>query len=289
MSNITASVGETKIDVTVSGGVGPSGYELPTASDSVLGGVKIGAGISIDGNGVISADSGGGSYTLPVATDAVLGGVKIGSGVTITDGVISVSTAYASISHTHAAADITSGTLAIDRIPTGTTSATVCIGDDARLADARTPTGHKATHATGGSDALTASDIGAAAASHAHGISDVTGLQTSLDAKLDRTFADASLAYAATVNLDMAALAGLYRTLTLTGNVTFTTSNLAAGRAVVIRLLPGASARTLAFPADWVFLGAVPTTLAGDKTAVLSVTFFGAADTDAVVAYAVQP
>ena len=104
-----------------------------------------------------------------------------------------------------------------------------------------------------------------------------------------RTFVDGVLTYAATVNLDMEALTGLYQTLTLTGNVTFTTSNRAAGRAVVIRLLSGASTRNLTFPAGWVFLGAVPTTLAANKTAVLSVTFFGTADTDAVVAYAVQP
>jgi hypothetical protein len=124
---------------------------------------------------------------------------------------------------------------------------------------------------------------------HTHAIGDVTGLQTALDGKLDRTFVDGALAYAATVNLDMGALAGLYRTLTLTGNVAFTTSNRAVGRAVVMRLLSGASARTLNFPTGWVFLGAVPTTLAANKTAVLSVTFFGTADTDAVVAYGVQP
>lgn len=40
---------------------------------------------------------------------------------------------------------------------------------DSRLSDSRTPTAHKTSHAVGGSDTLSASDIGAAAASHSHG------------------------------------------------------------------------------------------------------------------------
>jgi hypothetical protein len=47
----------------------------------------------------------------------------------------------------------------------GTTSGTAAAGDDARLSDARTPTAHASTHFTGGSDALTATNIGAAEAS----------------------------------------------------------------------------------------------------------------------------
>ncbi len=35
-----------------------SNYSLPTASDSVLGGIKIGAGLNIDGNGVVTASGG---------------------------------------------------------------------------------------------------------------------------------------------------------------------------------------------------------------------------------------
>ena len=233
------------------------------------------------------------AYSLPTATASVLGGVKIGSGVTITDGVISVSTDYAATSHTHtasaitdfstaalaavtwstitgkptfatvatsgayadlsgtpslaavatsgsasdlttgtlsasrlpttavtagsygsassvatftvdaygrltaasstsiaiaagavsglaaiatsgSASDLSAGTVAIARIPTGTTSSTVCIGNDSRLSDARTPTAHKSTHATGGSDALSAADIGAASSTHTHAASDIT-------------------------------------------------------------------------------------------------------------------
>jgi hypothetical protein len=52
---------------------------------------------------------------------------------------------YAAASHTHAAADISSGTLDIARIPTGSTSSTVCIGDDARLTNDRNPTAHNHT------------------------------------------------------------------------------------------------------------------------------------------------
>lgn len=47
----------------------------------------------------------------------------------------------ANTSHTHGAADVASGTLSIARIPLGSTASTVTVGDDARLTDARIPTG----------------------------------------------------------------------------------------------------------------------------------------------------
>jgi len=94
-------------------------YTLPVASASVLGGVKIGSGLSIDGSGVVTA---AGTYTLPNATTSVLGGVIVGTGLTVTSGTVSVS--Y------------------------GTSGTTACIGDDARLFNARPPTAHNQAFST---------------------------------------------------------------------------------------------------------------------------------------------
>ena len=65
-----------------------SQYTLPTASTTVLGGVKVdGSTITINGSGVIS---GANTYSLPTASTTVLGGVKIdGTTITINNGVIS--------------------------------------------------------------------------------------------------------------------------------------------------------------------------------------------------------
>ena len=72
----------------------PSEYELPIASSSQLGGVKIGNGLNIAGDGTISVTGGtggDGSYTLPIASKTVLGGVKKGDTVKISsDGTLNV-------------------------------------------------------------------------------------------------------------------------------------------------------------------------------------------------------
>jgi hypothetical protein len=73
----------------------PAAYTLPTATTSVLGGVKVdGTSITISG-GVISATY---SYSLPVASVSTLGGVKLGSGVSVdANGFLTVSTSYAGL------------------------------------------------------------------------------------------------------------------------------------------------------------------------------------------------
>jgi hypothetical protein len=59
----------------------PANYVLPTASSTVLGGVKVGAGLTIDAGGILSA-----TYTLPTASSTILGGVKVGNGLAIDAG-----------------------------------------------------------------------------------------------------------------------------------------------------------------------------------------------------------
>lgn len=67
----------------------PPAYTLPTADASTLGGIKVGANLSIDVNGVLSANPG--AYTLPIADATTLGGIKIGSGLEIdAGGVVTV-------------------------------------------------------------------------------------------------------------------------------------------------------------------------------------------------------
>lgn len=63
----------------------------------------------------------------------------------------------------------------------GTTSGTVCQGDDSRLSDARTPLAH--AHIINDITGLQTSLDGKALSSHTHSISNITGLQTELDGK----------------------------------------------------------------------------------------------------------
>ena len=55
-------------------------YTLPTASDTVIGGVRVGANLSIDANGILSTHT---PYTLPTASSSVIGGIKVGNNLSI--------------------------------------------------------------------------------------------------------------------------------------------------------------------------------------------------------------
>lgn len=95
-----------------------------------------------------------------------------------------------------------------------------------------------------------------------------------------------TLAYAASTDLNLNDSEEM--TVTLAGNITFTTSNRAAGRRQVVRIVCDGSLRTLTFPA-WVFVGSTPANIAASKTALLKLICYGTNDTDIVAEYSVQP
>jgi hypothetical protein len=96
-----------------------------------------------------------------------------------------------------------------------------------------------------------------------------------------------TLATTGTVNIDFAGAS--YRTQAeLTGAVTYTASNYAAGRSVTIRVTNGATLRTLTFPASWKFVGAKPADIAASKVGILTVTSFGTTEADCVAAWGVE-
>ena len=124
VKSVNGVVPDSSGNVTISVGGGSSSgsnYTLPTASSTVLGGVKVGSGLTINTSGVVSADvtsstltayakttdlsavatSGSyndlsnkptipSAYTLPNATSSTLGGVKVGSNISVSNGIISL-------------------------------------------------------------------------------------------------------------------------------------------------------------------------------------------------------
>ncbi|MBR2152209.1 MAG: hypothetical protein IJ944_02845 [Clostridia bacterium] len=78
----------TTIENAISGGGTP--YTLPTASANTKGGIKIGAGLTMDGE--VLNNSNPTPYALPTASDETLGGIKVGDGLSIDEnGVLSAS------------------------------------------------------------------------------------------------------------------------------------------------------------------------------------------------------
>jgi len=96
-----------------------------------------------------------------------------------------------------------------------------------------------------------------------------------------------TLSYTPLVTLDFSTFG--WKSVALGGDVEFIGSNQDVDREVAVRILAGSAARTLVFPAGWVWLGAAaPVTIAANKTAVLSLRAFGPNDSDVLASYAVQ-
>lgn len=82
--------------------------------------------------------------------------------------------------------------------------------------------------------------------------------------------------------------AAALKALTLSGNTTFTTANLAAGISVSMMVTADGTNRTLTFPAGWIWVSLTPATLNANKNAVLSLISRSSTDANVYAAWAVQ-
>jgi hypothetical protein len=220
---ITASVGETQIDVSVSGGVGPTGaagaaasvqvgtvttgapgssasvvnagtgsaavlnFTIPAGATGATGntgpqgergeqgiqGIQGVAGIQgpagpagaagAQGPKGDTGDSGVAAATAPVTYDSGTKRValSIGTGLTTSSG--SLALAPHGLSHSVSGSD-----------PISAASIGAVLASDARLTNARVPLSHASSHGSSGTDPITPAAIGAAAASHEHGAAAIT-------------------------------------------------------------------------------------------------------------------
>jgi hypothetical protein len=159
--------------------------------------------------------------------------------------------------------------------PAGATGATGPVGPTGPTGPA-VPLSDATPQAPGVAAAGTASS--AARGDHVHPL---PGVVTTSAAGLQPATGYGSIAYAAQVTLDFAALNGQMNSITLTDALGFLTTNLANGREVRLRLIPGASERALTFPVDWVFYSAKPANIPANKEMILSLAAYG--ETNATV------
>lgn len=94
-------------------------------------------------------------------------------------------------------------------------------------------------------------------------------------------------------NMALNFLSNGLQSVDLVGNVVFTSSNLAGGRAISVKILASGAPRTVTYPVAWtVWLGTVPAnpfTVASGKTGVLSLTSWTAADAGITAVWVVEP
>lgn len=149
----------------------------------------------------------------------------------------------------------------------------------ARLTDRQDPTASRAL-VTDANQRVTASAVTATELGY------LSGVTSSVQTQLDADFTHSALASGTSVAVDFDS--SDYRTLTLSHDPTFTTTNRpassATAKAVAVKIDPNGANRTPTFPA-WTWLPAAPTLFNTGKKGVLSLTALGTAETDVIAVY----
>ncbi len=98
---------------------------------------------------------------------------------------------------------------------------------------------------------------------------------------------DETVTYAASVNIDLAT--ANWKNISLTGNISFATTNRAARREIRMRIICDSTLRTFTFPA-WKWLGGTaPANIGVSKTGVLALRCWGTNETDVHAQWIVEP
>lgn len=134
----------------------PSAYTLPTATSSRLGGVKVGAGLSVAGDGTLSVSSGG-------VADSVEW-----------DNVVGKPSSFTPSSHTHPSSQIT-----------GLTASRALISDSSGHPTVSAVTSTELGYLDGVTSNIQTQLNGKAASSHNHEISEISGLHMALNGKAE--------------------------------------------------------------------------------------------------------
>jgi len=220
----------------------------------------------------------GGTFTNANIAEQLTYGTATGNRTVSTNAVITNGTITTALiptgtfgTTTSTAATITTGT--IPTLTAGTTTSTAGIFTSGTIATLNSTTGTVATlnSTTGTVQTLTSSTATVSEIVATKNIAiNVTTLATATG----------------TQNLDFTSQG--YLTHSITGDITYTASNYAAGKSLSVRITCDGTQRNLTFPTNWVFVGSKPTAIAASKIAILSVTSFGATEANTVAAYAVQ-